>query len=141
MKRNEELYNAIRIVLSDKNKLKFGELNTLISTVLCAEKYSEKQLRNVLYRQVKNGTMNRDKEGKYSMNYSIINQGDGKDSVIDVTIMRKATILDTYKEDILKICKETEKKLKNPFETFSNDEIVDAKKTYELNKKIMNELK
>ena len=54
---------------------------------------------------------------------------------------KKVNMIEEYKDRMLCVCLEEEKRLKNPFERFSESEIVEAKRVYELNKKIIAILK
>lgn len=136
MKRNDKLYEAIEAAISEKKKCKFAEIEKIVKRVLGEEVYDERQLRNVLYRLVKLGELNKTNEGEYCKN-DRVKKADVKKEKAKKEDTEEVKILNNYIEKIRSICIEEEKKLYNPFDKFSEKEIVEAKKVYELNKKIL----
>lgn len=144
MKKNERLYEAIEEALSDGNRLKFSELRSAINEKLSETEYDAKQLRNVLYRQVKIGLLGRDEDGGYfwlnnQSEEPEMNAENGQKCEQNNTI--KKTVLNDYASKMLKICKEWDEKFRNPFDNFSDNELLGAKRAYEFNKQIMKMLK
>lgn len=138
MKKNEKLYMAVEDILSNGRKLKFNEINKEIKDVLDEEEYDEKKLRNVLYRQVKVGRIKRNEEGRYYLNNLDIN---GCEKNSSEQIQQGNPVLTQYILDLLKLCKDKDKKFGRPFDNFSDGELLNVGEAYRFNKEIMDQLK
>lgn len=135
MKKNNKLYDAIGEALNRKT-CRFNEVENTVKKRM-GESYNERQLRNVLYRQVKIGCLGKNNNGEYYMTEIGYEEFGNNDFKRD----DRESIFTNYIERIKMICLEEEKKLSNPFERFSEKEILDAKRVYELNKRILKLLK
>lgn len=135
MKRNKKLHMTIDNALANDARLKFGELLEIVSREVKEEFTGERQLSNLLYSEVRKGRIIKDEEGKYYLNREYY--GWNRNVKGGFVIKEHKNPLDTYILKILSVCKIEEEKFKNPFDNFEDEEILFAKRAYEINKKIM----
>lgn len=120
MRKNIFLYDFIFEKLSNNNKFSFAEMDEMAKKEL-ANTYNQKQLRNLLYNLVRKEKLKMDNEKRYY-------QDDMK---------HETNIILEYLNEIESICKKTEKKLKNPFDCYHGEELLEAEKLYTLNKQVL----
>lgn len=141
MKKNEMLYMIIDETLTKKSCV-FAEIKREVIQKLGEDVYNERQLRNVLCRLVRLEKISKNHKGEYCMASRLIKDcNENSSDEFDFSEQKKVKMLEEYKDRMLCVCLEEEKRLKNPFERFSESEIVEAKRVYELNKKIIAMLK
>lgn len=119
MKKNSFLYDFIFEKLSNNNKFSFVEMDEMAKKEL-AEAYNQKQLRNLLYNLANKEVLKVDNERRYYRN----------------NINHKSNVILEYLKEIESICKKTENKLKNPFDFYHGEELLEAEKLYTLNKQV-----
>ena len=119
MKKNSFLYDFIFEKLSNNNKFSFVEMDEMAKKEL-ADAYNQKQLRNLLYNLANKKVLKVDNERRYYRN----------------NINHKSNVILEYLKEIESICKKTENKLKNPFDFYHGEELLEAEKLYTLNKQL-----
>ena len=120
MKKNSFLYDFIFEKLSNNNKFSFVEMDEMAKKEL-ADAYNQKQLRNLLYNLANKEVLKVDNERRYYRN----------------NINHKSNVILEYLKEIESICKKTENKLKNPFDFYHGEELLEAEKLYTLNKRLL----
>lgn len=120
MRKNSFLYDFIFEKLSNNNKFSFAEIDEMAKKEL-ASSYNQKQLRNLLYNLVSKEELKMDNERRYYRN----------------NIKGETNAILEYLKEIESICKKTENKLKNPFDFYHGEELLEAEKLYKLNKQIL----
>ena len=121
MRKNSFLYDFIFEKLSNNNKFSFAEIDEMAKKEL-KDTYNQKQLRNLLYNLVSKKELKIDDEKLYYRN----------------NVEHETDMILEYLKEIESICKRTESKLKNPFEIYHGEDLLEAEKLYKLNKKILN---
>lgn len=125
MVKAEFVYKVVIGLLQGGKMLAFCEIAEVVKREL-GDEYNEKQLRNGLYVLCKKNILKRNSEKEYLYNEE---KDMGEES-------KGIKIFMEYKQKYYNICKEIEDELKNPFEKFEGDDLLEASKLYELNKKV-----
>lgn len=123
MKKNEPLRNYVFSILETNSTLSLKDIKQSILNKFGLDKYNEKCIQNLLYNLKKQGFIKL--EGNY---YSLITANDSK---------QDKDIITKYYREIIPTCLKTERMLKNPFENIADADLIDAKKLYLVNKKIL----
>ena len=123
MKKNEPLRNYVCSILETNSALSLKDIKQSILNKFGPDKYNEKCIQNLLYNLKKQGSIQLD--GNY---YSLITTNNSK---------QHKNIITKYYSEIIPICIKTERMLKNPFENIADTDLIDAKKLYIANKKIL----
>lgn len=123
MKKNEPLRNFVCSILKTNSVLTLKDIKQSILNKFGPDTYNDKCIQNLLYNLKKQGIIKL--ENNY---YSLILTTDSK---------QKKNIITNYYSEIIPICLKTERILKNPFENIADTDLIDAKKLYIVNKKIL----
>lgn len=123
MKKNEPLKNYICSILETNTAMSLRDIKQAIVKKFGNERYNEKCIQNLLYNLKKQGVIKLDENY-----YSLISTDNST---------QENNIITKYYSEIIPICLKTERILKNPFENIADTELINAKKLYVVNKKIL----
>lgn len=123
VRKNEFLYDFLFAQLTNGVKLTFAQIDELAKRTL-GDAYNQKQLRNLIYQLVSKKELAQE-ENKY---YRVQERQENK-------------IISEYLNELEAICRKTERKLKNPFETYHGQGLLEAEKLYRINKEVLKLIK
>ena len=141
IRKNEELHEIILSTLKGENRKMSDIRQNMVQKT--GNQYSYKQLQNTIYHMVRTGKVGRSEDGEYFLKKGFETGGEDtpKYEQNGQKSKERQNIFESYQSRMKEICLEEEKKLKNPFEKFIGEELLEAQKIYEMNKKILQILK
>lgn len=123
MKKNEFLYDFLYAQLTNGAKLTFAQIDELAKRTL-GDVYNQKQLRNLIYHLV--------------LKKELFQEGN---QYYRVQERQEDNIISEYLNELETICRKTERKLKNPFENYHGQGLLEAEKLYRINKEVLKLIK
>lgn len=123
MRKNEFLYDFLYAQLTNGAKLTFAQIDELAKRTL-GDVYNQKQLRNLIYHLVLKKELSQVGNQYYR-----------------VQERQEDNIISEYLNELETICRKTERKLKNPFENYHGQGLLEAEKLYRINKEVLKLIK
>ncbi len=123
MRKNEFLYDFLYAQLTNGAKLTFAQIDELAKRTL-GDVYNQKQLRNLIYHLVLKKELSQEGNQYYR-----------------VQERQEDNIISEYLNELETICRKTERKLKNPFENYHGQGLLEAEKLYRINKEVLKLIK
>ena len=121
-RKNEFLYEFIYEQLANGVKRTFVQSDEIAKQRL-GDLYNQKQLRNLLYNLVSKNELGQDGNEYYCL------------------CKKEIGIISEYLRELENICRKTERKLKNPFENYHGQGLLEAEKLYRINKEVLKLIK
>ena len=123
MRKNQFLYDFLFAQLTNGVKLTFAQIDELAKRTL-GDVYNQKQLRNLIYQLASKKELAQEGNKYYR-----------------VQKRQENNIISEYLNELEVICRKTERKLKNPFENYHGQGLLEAEKLYRINKEVLNLIK
>lgn len=123
VRKNEFLYDFLYAQLTNGAKLTFAQIDELAKRTL-GDVYNQKQLRNLIYHLVLKKELSQEGNQYYR-----------------VQERQEDNIISEYLNELETICRKTERKLKNPFENYHGQGLLEAEKLYRINKEVLKLIK
>lgn len=123
MRKNQFLYDFLFAQLTNGVELTFAQIDELAKRTL-GDVYNQKQLRNLIYQLASKKELAQEGNKYYR-----------------VQKRQENNIISEYLNELEVICRKTERKLKNPFENYHGQGLLEAEKLYRINKEVLNLIK